>query len=306
MIKRDDASILLRLSIMHRRLVDSLACPICGKSFVFKGQESVDRIINGHLRCGGGHLYQIKQEIGLLKDAKLSANEFEWKIDVADVEKYDQIRKQYDSYLREDQKLANQRMRERLVDLVVASSRADNKVLDIATGMGTFILPLAEHAPQRAMIVGTDIDEKPLRGAMTRAKKAEIWQKLSLLVTDAKHLAFKSQTFSTISSYFGFDNVPQAATALKEASRVLHTDGKIFLSSLWLEEESESMRIAEQHRIGQIASEKRLKDVLDAADLMIIKTENIHSGVWPHNPMDLLPVEGDKYTHVIAELKKKI
>lgn len=27
--------------------------------------------------------------------------------------------------------------------------------------------------------------------------------------------------------------------------------------------------------------------------------------VWPHNPMDLLPVEGDEYRHVIAEDRKQ-
>jgi ubiquinone/menaquinone biosynthesis C-methylase UbiE len=272
---------------------------------VFEGEKSGRRLVNGYLKCDSEHLYQVKEEIGLLKDVKLSANEFEWKANVADEKKYDEIRRQYDSYFREDQKAATNRMKRRLVNLVAASSEADKLVLDVATGMGTFVLPLAEEVPQDVLIVGTDIDEKPLRGTMNRARKARTWEKLSLLVTDAKHLAFKNNSFSTISSYFGFDNVSETALAFKESSRVLRERGKMLFSSLWLKEGSESMRLAEQHNVCQIASEKRLKNVLDNAGLALEKVETAYSGIWPHNPMDLLPVEGDEYKHVMALARKR-
>lgn len=272
---------------------------------IFEGEKSGRLLVTGCLKCDSGHLYQVKEEIGLLKDVKLSANEFEWKANVADEKKYDEIRRQYDSYFGEDQKAATNRMKRRLVDLVAASSEADRLVLDVATGMGTFVLPLAEEVPQDVLIVGTDIGEKPLRGTMNRARKAGTWEKLSLLVTDAKHLAFKNNSFSTISSYFGFDNVSETALAFKESSRVLRERGKILFSSLWLEEGSESMRLAEQHNVCQVASEKGLKNVLDDAGLMLEKVETAYSGIWPHNPMDLLPVEGDEFKHVIVQASKR-
>jgi hypothetical protein len=37
-------------------------------------------------------MYQVKEQVGLLKDAKMSADEFEWKVDVADEKKYAEIR----------------------------------------------------------------------------------------------------------------------------------------------------------------------------------------------------------------------
>jgi len=251
-------------------------------------------------------MFQVNEEIGLLKDAKLSADEFEWKVNVADEKRYDEIRWQYDSYLREDQKEATERMTQRLIDLVVTSCKqSDNVVLDVATGMGRLVLPLAQKSPEKMVIFGTDIDEKPLRGAMNRAKKAETWHKLSLIVTDAKHLSFKDSSLSTISSFFGFDNVPETALALRESARVLRTGGHLFLLSLWLKEGSKSMRIAEKHNICQIASEKRLKETLSDAGLVLEEVQEIYSAVWPYNPMDLLPVKGDEYSHVIVRVGKQ-
>jgi ubiquinone/menaquinone biosynthesis C-methylase UbiE/uncharacterized protein YbaR (Trm112 family) len=291
---------------MNEQVVRLLSCPVCRSSIVFEGEKRNRHLVNGCLKCDNRHLYQVKEEIGLLKDVELSADEFEWKINVADEKTYDDIRRQYDSYLREDQKLATNRMKRRLVDLVAASSEADRLVLDVATGMGTFILPLAGRVPQDVLIIGTDIDEKPLRGTMNKARKTGTWEKLSLLVTDAKHLALKNNSFSTICSYFGFDNVPETASAFKESSRVLRGDGKIFFSSLWLNEGSRSMRFAEQHNFCQIASEKRLRKALEDAGLVLDRVETTYSGRWPHNPMDLLPVEGDEYEHVIVQARKRI
>jgi ubiquinone/menaquinone biosynthesis C-methylase UbiE/uncharacterized protein YbaR (Trm112 family) len=291
---------------MHERIVELLACPVCRKPLVFEGKKTAGYLVNGLFACDRGHTYQVKDEIGLLKDAKLSANEFEWKVDVADEKKYGEIRKQYDSYLREDQKAATNRMMRRLVDLVVASSkRSDNVVLDIATGMGTFILPLAEQASGKTVLIGTDIDEKPLRGVMNRAKKANTWHRLSLVVMDAKRLGMKDDSLSTISANFGFDSVPETVLAFKESARVLRVDGRMFFSSLWLKEGSESMRLAEKYNVCQIANENKLKNVLDEAGLTLERVEEAYHGLWPHNPMDLLPVEGDEYRHVIVQVRKQ-
>jgi ubiquinone/menaquinone biosynthesis C-methylase UbiE/uncharacterized protein YbaR (Trm112 family) len=291
---------------MHEQIVDLMACPVCGKPLTYEGERSINHLTKGFLRCAMGHTYQVKMEIGMLKDAKLSAEEFEWKVNVADEKMYDEIRKQYDSYFDVRQKVAIQRMTQTLADEIANScAHTDHIVLDVATGMGTFLLKLAEKAPDKAILVGTDVDEKPLRGTMNRAKRAGTWSNFTLLVTDAKHLCFRKEVLSTISSHFGFDNVPNTGLAFKEASRVLRSGGRLFFSSLWLKEGSESMRIAEQHDISQIASEIRVKKVLENAGLVLEHVEEFYSGVWPYNPMDLLPVEGEEYKHVVVQAVKK-
>lgn len=290
---------------MRGKTAEFLACPVCRKSLIFEGRKSDDRFVNGYFRCFDGHVFQVKQEIGMFKDAKGSANEFEWKVDVADERRYDQIRKQYDSYFREDQKNAIREMMDKLARYVVESAaQSDNVIIDVATGMGTFILPLAERCSDDALVIGTDIDEKPLRGAMNKARKADVYRKLSLIVTDAKSLCFRDNSLSTVSSYFGFDNVPITVSALRESARVLQAGGRMFFSSLWLKENSQSMRLAKKHNVCQIASRTNLENALKRAGLLLDEVEEIYFGVWPYNPMDLLPVEGDEYTYVIVQAEK--
>ena len=290
---------------MHHKLGKLLACPVCSASLFFEGTMGGNRYVNGYFKCSSGHVFQVKEQIGLFKDAKLSEKEFEWKVNVADEKKYLEVRRQYDSYLRDDQKAATRKMKDKLAEYVTRSSlQSDNTVLDIASGMGTFLLPLLDKSSADSVITGTDIDERPLRGLMNRSLKAGTYDKLSLAVTDAKHLCFKNAVFSTVSSFFGFDNVPETVLALKECARVLRAGGRTFFVSIWYREGSESMRVAEEYHHGQIASEGRLKDALAKAGLILDEAEEAYSGLWQNNPMDLLPVEGDEYSHVIVSARK--
>ena len=290
---------------MDEELGKLLACPVCSGSLLFEGTMCGNRFVDGFFKCSSGHLYQVKEQIGFLKDAKLSEKEFEWKVNVADEKKFSEIRRQYDSYLRNDQKAATMKIIHKLAEYVSDSSlQSDNTVLDVASGMGTFLLPLLGKSDADSEVIGTDIDEKPLRGLMNRSMKAGTYDKLSLVVADAKHLCFKNNVFSTISSFFGFDNVPEASLALKESARVLRAGGRVFFASLWYREGSESMRTAEKLGYGQIASEERLKDTLARAGLTFDDAEKWYSGLWPYNPMDMLPFEGDEYSHVIVSAKK--
>jgi ubiquinone/menaquinone biosynthesis C-methylase UbiE len=290
---------------MYEKTARLLACPVCSSPLTFEGKTSNGRFINGYFKCSAGHMYQVKEQVGLLKDARISAKEFEWKVDVADEKKYAEIRCQYDSYLTQEQKVAMQRMKEKLVDYVSRSStESDNMVLDIATGMGTFMASLLEKCSADAFIIGTDVDEKPLRGLMNKIMKAGTYPKLSLIVTDAKHLCFGNNVFFTVSSFFGFDNVPETGLAFKETSRVLQDGGRVFFNCLWYREGSDSMRLAKKYGICEVASEARLRKTLAQAGLVLDSVEETYSGVWPHNPMDLLPVEGDEYKHVIAHARK--
>ena len=286
-------------------MVKLLACPVCLKPLAFEGKTFDRHLINGCFRCSSGHNYQVEEQIGMLKDVKMSADEFEWKVNVADEKKYEEIRLQYDSYLTMEQKEAARRMRDRLIDYVCRSSaESDNTVLDIATGMGTFMAPLLEKCSSDGLMIGTDVDEKPLRGLMNKTVKAGTYQKLSLVVADARHLCFRNDSLFTVSSLFGFDSVLETTSAFREVCRVLKSGGNAFFVSLWYKEGSESMRLAEKYGYCQIASKKRLGNPLANSGLVLDSVEEVYSGVWPHNPMDLLPVEGDEYKHVIVHARK--
>jgi ubiquinone/menaquinone biosynthesis C-methylase UbiE/uncharacterized protein YbaR (Trm112 family) len=290
---------------MHDRTIELLACPVCLKPLAFEGRTANGRLVNGCFRCPSGHVYQVKEQIGMLKDVKMSADEFEWKVDVADEKKYEDVRRRYDSYLTQEQKDATREMRTKLINYVLNSSAEhDGTVLDIATGMGTLLAPLLEKCSDDTLIIGTDVDEKPLRGLMNRTVKAGTYSRLTLVVADARHLCFRDSALFTVSSFFGFDNVPETTSAFREVYRVLRGGGSVFFVSLWYEEGSESMRLAEKHGFCQIASQERLENSLAKSGLVLDSVEEMYSGVWPHNPMDLLPVKGDAYKHVIVHATK--
>ena len=290
---------------MRVDLAELLACPCCGKRMVFKGDESGGRFQSGYFSCPSGHLYQVKEEIGLFKEGRLSANEFEWKVDVADETRYEEVRRRYDEYLGEERRTALRKMQDHMIDRITeVALTSDRRVLDVASGMGTFVLPLAEKSSQDFHVVATDIDEKPLRGLMGKARRIGVYGRISLLVTDAKHLAFKSGVLSSVSSFFGFDNVPDASLALREAARVLRVGGRVIFCSLGYEENSKSVALADEHSVGELASEDRLRGVLEGCGFALSSLEVFYSGVWPHNPMDLLPIEGERYEHVVIEAVK--
>lgn len=78
---------------MHEKMAKLLACPVCSTPLTFEGKTSNGRFINEYFKCSDGHMYQVKEQVGLLKDAKMSADEFKWKVDVADEKKYAEIRR---------------------------------------------------------------------------------------------------------------------------------------------------------------------------------------------------------------------
>jgi hypothetical protein len=43
---------------------------------------------------------------------------------------------------------------------------------------------------------------------------------------------------------------------------------------------------------------------LKKAGLVLDWIEEVYSGVWSYNPMDLLPIEGEEYSHVIVQARK--
>ncbi len=109
-----------------------LECPVCHGSLQFEGTKSKDRLGEGFLFCRNGHLYQVKDEIPLIEDPKLSRDEFVWKVEFPNLQRYDEIQRQYWSYLCEELKEADNALLNELAEGV-----SDEKiVLDNVSGMG--------------------------------------------------------------------------------------------------------------------------------------------------------------------------
>lgn len=286
---------------MKTSLLEMLACPICQKSLEFEGTSSDDRLLRGLLRCLNDHFYPVKDQIPILKDPKLSKKEFVWKVEFLNIEEYEKIREEYTSYLSEEQRKADRT----LVDEMVKTVSRERLLLDVASGMGTFLLVLSHHLRKGNNALGTDVDEKPLRGTKLKLEAQKSYSHVSLCVMDGKHLAIKPQKLSCVASYMGLDNIPETKKALKEANRVLMSKGRLVLATLWLERGSKSLGLAEKLGFGAIATKHRLARMMEETGFKLESAESFFSGKWPYNPMDRLPLEGDWFEHALVLAHKK-
>lgn len=286
---------------MYVLLLKILVCPVCHDSLDFRGTSSDDRLIRGFLHCPKGHLYQVKDEIPIIKDPKISRGEFVWKVEFPNLQRYEDIQKQYWSYLSKDQKEAD----EALMSELARKVSKENLVLDVGSGMGRLLLVLSHCVGKETNVLGTDVDEKPLRGAKLKLEEQKCYGKVSLCVMDGKRLAIKSQKLSCITSFFGFDNIPDCKKAFREASRVLMPKGRLALATLWLKEGSKSLALAERYGYGAVGTENRLIKVLEETGFRLDSLKIFYSGRWPHNPMDRVPVQGDWFTHAFVLAQKK-
>lgn len=281
---------------MKISLLEILACPVCQNFCEFEGTSSDDRIVKGVLRCLRGHLYQVKDEIPILKDPKLSKKEFVWKVEFPNLEKYDKIQKEYASYLSEEQREADRA----LANELAKSVSEERLVLDVASGMGRLLLVLLQRLRKKASLLGTDVDETPLRGVKIKLEEQKSYGKVSLCVMDGKHLAIGPRKLPCVTSYFGLENIPDSKKAFQEVARVLLPKGRLALATLWLRENSKSLALAEKHGVGTIGTENRLVQVLEETGFKLDSVKVFYSGKWPHNPMDLLPLEDDWFAHVLV------
>ncbi len=96
----------------------------------------------------------------------------------------------------------------------------EHTILDLACGTGDMIVEMRNTA-KNANIIGGDFSINMLKSGRPKVPTE------SLTAADAHCLPFKSNTFDRMSIAFGFRNVTDKATGLKEMHRVMKDGGKI-------------------------------------------------------------------------------
>ncbi|GAH88656.1 unnamed protein product [marine sediment metagenome] len=100
------------------------------------------------------------------------------------------------------------------------------------------------------------------------------------------------------------NNIPDTALALKELYRTLKYGGKLIAMHSFVEEDSNSAKLARQYNLERAFIEKYLISDLTEAGFKDVKTNIVASAIWAENPMDLLPVAGDTQYFAIIEAEK--
>jgi ubiquinone/menaquinone biosynthesis C-methylase UbiE len=122
-----------------------------------------------------------------------------------------------------------QHVNDRLIDL--AEIAPGKRVLDIATGIGEPALSAAIRIGPAGRVVATDVSQRMLDIARTRASAAGLTN-VEFLEADAGSLDFPDDSFDAVLCRWGITSLPDYSSLLVEIRRMLAPNGS-FATSVW-------------------------------------------------------------------------
>ena len=111
--------------------------------------------------------------------------------------------------------------RKKVVQIV--SKNNPQQILDIATGTGDLALMMSTLAPEK--IIGLDISEGMLAVGKEKISKAQLNDKIEMVVGDSEDIRYADNTFDAITVSFGVRNFANLDKGLGEIRRVLKPGG---------------------------------------------------------------------------------
>lgn len=111
-----------------------------------------------------------------------------------------------------------------LVD--VLDLRVGEYVLDVATGRGACLFPAAERVGGTGRVVGFDLSSEMVTETAIDLSRGDA-SNLLVLVADAQHLAFASESFDVVTCSQAIGQFPDPTAAARELRRVLRSGGRI-------------------------------------------------------------------------------
>jgi demethylmenaquinone methyltransferase/2-methoxy-6-polyprenyl-1,4-benzoquinol methylase len=97
------------------------------------------------------------------------------------------------------------------------------QILDIATGTGDLAIMMAGLNPDK--VIGLDISAGMLEVGKQKIAKANLSDKIEMIVGDSENMPFDDNTFDAITVSFGVRNFANLNNGLKEIKRVLKPGG---------------------------------------------------------------------------------
>ncbi|MDA8893468.1 bifunctional demethylmenaquinone methyltransferase/2-methoxy-6-polyprenyl-1,4-benzoquinol methylase UbiE [Flavobacteriaceae bacterium] len=111
--------------------------------------------------------------------------------------------------------------RKKVVQIV--SKNNPQQILDIATGTGDLALMMSTLTPEK--IIGLDISEGMLSVGKEKISKAQLNDKIEMVVGDSEDIPYADNTFDAITVSFGVRNFANLDKGLGEIRRVLKPGG---------------------------------------------------------------------------------
>jgi ubiquinone/menaquinone biosynthesis C-methylase UbiE len=120
------------------------------------------------------------------------------------------------------------KLTERLGELLALGP--DDRVLDVASGLGTSAIFLAERFG--CQVVGVDYSDNIVAQANARVSEPGLTDRIRFEVGDAENLSFKDGSFDVLICECAFCTFPSKEEAAQQFVRVLRPGGRIGLSDL--------------------------------------------------------------------------
>ena len=117
------------------------------------------------------------------------------------------------------------------VDHIIALGANSGHFLDVGTGPAQIPIILAQHCPE-IHITAIDLSEEMLKIARQHVKDAELTDRITLKLVDAKTLPYPDNSFDGLISNSIVHHVHDALTALQEMGRVVKPDGPVLIRDL--------------------------------------------------------------------------
>jgi len=109
--------------------------------------------------------------------------------------------------------------------VAIVGKNNPKQILDIATGTGDLAIMMASLKPDK--IIGLDISAGMLEVGKQKIAKANLSDKIEMIVGDSESMPFNDNTFDAITVSFGVRNFANLDKGLKEIKRVLKPNGTL-------------------------------------------------------------------------------
>jgi demethylmenaquinone methyltransferase/2-methoxy-6-polyprenyl-1,4-benzoquinol methylase len=136
---------------------------------------------------------------------------------------FDAISENYDGLNRVISFGIDVKWRKRVVTIIGENN--PKQILDIATGTGDLAIMMASLKPDK--IIGLDISAGMLEVGKQKIAKANLSDKIEMIVGDSENMPFDDNTFDAITVSFGVRNFANLNKGLKEINRVLKPSGTL-------------------------------------------------------------------------------
>lgn len=115
--------------------------------------------------------------------------------------------------------------RKKVIEII--AKEHPKQILDIATGTGDLVMMMSKLKTEK--IIGLDISAGMLAVGKQKIAKANLADKIEMIVGDSEEIPFEDNTFDAITVSFGVRNFANLDKGIKEIARVLKSTGVLVI-----------------------------------------------------------------------------